>query len=507
MTRKPVAAPSKEKVEEARGFNSTQLTEIRYEALNNLYFMAKGVLGYDGCCEHVVGPLADFITHNKSKVRLSLMPRGHLKTTIATISDGVRIGCADAKNNNCLIVNEIHDNAVDIVSEVLGHFENNEFLRLLFPDVIPDKFSGPGVKWSATRGASLIPRTGKKDPSYLAAGINTAVTSKHFTHIKLDDLVGFEANRSPAALAYAMQWVNNITPLTMGPDDTIIDFVGTRWNLNDLYAYIIELYGDQIAVFRRGMTENGIAIWPEKYTEKAIQQLMKTPDVYYAQYENDPLNAASADFAVDKLGTWHQEGEYVVYTHKGEVVRTRIMDLNRIITVDPNAGKKTSKDEVGLIVTGVDSNDVRLCLEDASDRYLPDQLVDRTCRLVEKWSANVVGVEEAGQQNTEFYVRKEARKRGLFVRIVPVKHGNRAKSERILKSLQPLVADELVYLHLSQKELRRQFVGFGGGLDDRIDAFSYHTHLVRSPVAESVRLERRGAVDRMLAMRNSMTGY
>ncbi len=507
MPRANVARPRASQVEEARGMNATQLAAIRTEALADLYFLAKGILGYDGCREHVVGSLAHFVRNEPRKVRLMLMPRGHLKTTIATIADGVRIGCADAKNNNLLVVNEIHDNAVDIVSEILGHFENNELLRLLFPDIIPDKFSGPGVKWSATRGASLVPRAGKKDPSYLAAGINTAVTSKHFNHLKFDDLVGFEANRSPAVMKYAMDYVNNITPLTMGPDDTIIDFVGTRWNLNDLYAYIMELYGSQLAVFRRGMRENGVPIWPEKFTEAAIAQLMKTPDVYYAQYDNDPLNSASTDFDTSKIGFWQQKAKSVVYERDEQQVVTEIRDLNRIVCIDPNAGKKTSKDEVGLTVTGVDSNDARLCLEDASDRFLPDELVNRTLQLADKWNANIIGVEEAGQQNTEFYLRKEARKRGMFVRIVPLKHGNKDKQSRILKSLQPLVADGAIYLHRSQTELLKQFVGFGSGLDDRIDSFSYHTHLVRAPLAQSQREERRGAVERMLALRSPTTGY
>lgn len=508
MPREKVAGPTKEQVEELRGFNATQKQAIRDECLNNLYFMAKGILGYDACREHVVGPLADFISYEDKKIRLSLMPRGHLKTTIATIADSVRITCKDPKNNNVLVVNEIHDNAVDIVSEILGHFENNALIQELFPECIPDKFSGPGVKWSAGRGASLPQRAGRKDPSFLAAGINTAVTSKHFNHLKLDDLAGFEANASPAAMAYAIRWVNNVQPLTMGMDETIIDFVGTRWSLNDLYSYIISLFGGNIAVFRRGMTENGKPIWPEKFSENTIEQLKKTPDVYYAQYENDPLSEASTDFDTKKIGTWRQEGDSVVYTHKGNTVRTRIRDLNRLISIDPNAGKKTSKDEAGLIVTGVDSNDCRLCLEDASDRYLPDELVDKACVLAEKWGVSAVGVEEAGQQNTEYYLRKRARKIGLFVRITPLKHNNKEKEARIRKSLQPLVADELIYLHASQTQLLRQFIEFGsGGLDDRIDAFSYHTHLVRSPIAEALRQERQSAAHKMLAMRNSMTGY
>ncbi len=505
--RKNVARPDAEKTEEMRGFNANQLAAIKREALADLFFLGKGILGYNGLEPHVVGPLAHFVQTERRKTRLMLMPRGHLKTTLATITHGVQIGCADSTNNNLLVVNEIHDNAVDIVSEILGHFENNEMLRLLFPDIIPEKFSGPGVKWSATRGANLIQRAGKKDPSYLAAGIKTAVTSKHFNHLKFDDLVGFDANGSPAELQYAIRYVNNITPLTMGPDDTIVDFIGTRWGLTDLYAYLMELYGMNMAVFRRGMTEDGQAIWPEKYTPAAIAQLMKSPDVYYAQYDNDPLNTVSTDFQADKIGYWTQKLERVIYDWKGIQMSTPIRDLRRIITIDPNAGKKTSKDEVGLTVTGVDFTDARLCLEDASDRYTPDGLIDKALYLAEKWNANIIGVEEAGQQNTEFYLRKYARKRGLFVRIVPVKHGNKDKHSRILKSLQPLVADGCVYLHASQTALRKQFVEFGGGLDDRIDAFSYHTHLVTAPLEQAKRQEREDAVQKVLAMRSSRTGY
>lgn len=507
MARASATVISQEKIEEVSGFNATQLAAIRKEALTDLYFMASGILGYRGLAPHVVGPLANFISYDTHKVRLSLMPRGHHKTTVATIADSVRVTCADPENENVLVVNEIHDNAVDIVSEILGHFENNELLGLLFPGIIPDKFSGPGVKWSATRGASLVPRAGKKDPSFLAAGINTAVTSKHFSRLKLDDLVGFEANKSPAALQYAISWVKNITPLTMGPDDTVIDFVGTRWALNDLYAFIIELYGQSLSMFRRGMTENGIAIWPEKFSPETITQLMKTPDVYYSQYDNDPLSEISLDFDISKLGEWWQEGDSVAYNYLNETVRTPIRNLTRLIAIDPNSGSKTAKDEVGLTVTGVDSNDCRLCLEDASDRYSPEGVLERTLDLVEKWGVGTVGVEKAGQQTTEFWLRKAARKRGLFVRVVPLTHGNQNKQSRILKSLQPLVAANQVFLHRSQTALRKQFVGFGSGLDDRIDSFSYQSQLVRAPLHELKRQEGRDAVQKILAMRSKTTGY
>jgi len=229
--------------------------------------------------------------------------------------------------------------------------------------------------------------------------------------------------------------------------------------------------------------------------------------VYYAQYDNDPLNASSTDFQVDRLQSWYQIGKHVTYTHKGEFVKTEIRDLNRLITVDPNSGSKTAKDEAGVIVTGVDSNDARLCLEDATDYHSPDELVNVVIRMIEKWGCGAVGVEEAGQQNTGFYLKKACKERGIFVRHIPLKHGNVNKQARILKSLEPLVADSSVYLHPSQDALRRQFMGFGSGLDDRIDAFSYHTHMVRAPLSELKRKEGRGAVDRILAMRSSSTGY
>jgi hypothetical protein len=505
--RKQVAEPSADLIEEVTGFTQSQLDGLRQEALHDLYFMAKGILGYNDCQPHVVGPLAAFMTESKSMTRMQLMPRGHLKTTICTISDSVRLACADPEGASILVVNEIQDNAIDIVSEVMTHFETNEILRAMFPDIIPEKFNGAGSKWSATRGACLLPRMGRKDPSFMAAGIKTAIASKHFKHIKLDDLVSFEANRSPAELKYAMQWVQNITPLTLGPDLTTVDFTGTRWALNDLYSFIMDLYGDNIDVFRRGMTENGKPIWPERYTEKSILQLMKSPDVYYSQYDNDPQNNAAADFSVEKIGSWLRRGENVVYKLAGEEYETPVEKLNRMITVDPNSGSKTATDEAGCIVIGIDHTDARICLEDLSARHTPTELVSAVCNAAERWGVNTIGVEEAGQQNTMFYVKKEARERGIFVRFVPLKHGNVKKEDRIRKSLAPLMDDGLIFLHPMQTELRKQFLNFGSGICDRLDAFSYHTHIVRAPLSELKRKEKRETVNKVLAMRSSTTGY
>jgi hypothetical protein len=98
---------------------SEQFEAIRNRARTDLYFLAKGILGYDQVEPGAHQALCSFMTREEKNRRLVLMPRGHLKTTICTISDSIRLALCDP-NTRILIQNEVFDNASLMLQEVLN---------------------------------------------------------------------------------------------------------------------------------------------------------------------------------------------------------------------------------------------------------------------------------------------------------------------------------------------------------------------------------------------------
>lgn len=53
---------------------------------NDLYFFSKAIMGFRDIVPHCHMPLCVFLDSHPSHFKLVLMPRGHYKTSIATIS-------------------------------------------------------------------------------------------------------------------------------------------------------------------------------------------------------------------------------------------------------------------------------------------------------------------------------------------------------------------------------------------------------------------------------------
>lgn len=166
--------------------------------------------------------------------KMFLAPRGFGKSTILTVVDSVRL---PLQNNNIriLIASRVKDQAKDILSEVQGCFENERFVDL-FGDL-------RGDKWG-TGEATIKSRTKKfKEPTWMAAGADGPVTSKHFDVIKADDLVDEKNSRTEGERnrIYVFMYKTLVPTLLLRRADGTpgeIDLIGTRYHPEDLYSRV-----------------------------------------------------------------------------------------------------------------------------------------------------------------------------------------------------------------------------------------------------------------------------
>lgn len=502
---------TEEVVEEVSALSEDHKDHLRTTAKADLYFMSKGVLGYQDVNLDTHGAFCLFIQAQERKRRLGLMPRTHLKSTIATIADNVRLGVSDPDEYRSLIGGETATKAQAFLSEIKGHFEKNVLLRALFPDVIPTRFNGPGVTWSKDV-ACLVRNTSYKEPTWTAIGVGGALVGAHYTRIKCDDLIGFEASRSPAKMAEAIAWSDNIEPLLVDQHVDIIDFIGTRWSRKDLYAHIMEVYGPRIAVFAREAIENGEIIFPALHTWEEYQQLMtKTPAVWFAQYCNNPKSSDKSDFPAEMVKAYAFNMDATEVTFRDEVGREKrwpIAQLDRVMCADPNSGSVLAPDMAAVAVVGVSPDNEVFVLAMWSGRVSPSAFVDKIYSMAKRWRPRVLGIEKAGQQSTQHYFEIKAEEEDFRIRVEPLLHKSQEKEYRIRTALEPIIRSGQLYLLPSQQVLREQIVSFPDNiLIDELDALAYFVQLARRPMRQEDQEERGKVINLMLAKRNRRTGY
>lgn len=496
-----------EVLEEVSAMSESDRKELAVLASNDLYIMAKGVLGYKDINEETHGRYIRFIQSHPKKRRLGLMPRAHLKTTIE-VADCVRLPTLNVDHVRILIAAETATLSKKILDETTNHWESNGLLRSLYPAIAPTKFSGPGITWSSDM-ATLPRNSPHKDPTWQAIGVGGAVIGGHFTRIKADDLIGYEAARSRAKMEATISWNNNIESLLVDQHEDIIDWTGTRWGVNDLYHHIMEAYGTDLAVFSREAIENGKIIFPQLHTMEEYERIQRiSPEVWFAQYCNNPKAAGKRDLPHEMIRTFRfsLDGNFVE-TAEGD--RWAIEQLDRVILCDPNSGQQTAPDEAAIVVTGTSPSNQVFTLDAWSGRPTVSGFVNMIVDKTARWRPRAIGIEQAGQQATLQLFEEKRDKVSFYLPMPePLKHKNTEKEYRIRSRIEPLLRSGRLYLLPTQQQLRDQIADFPESLlFDQVDALAYGPDLWRKPLNKSTIQKTVRNMKMILSRRHSRTGY
>jgi hypothetical protein len=169
---------------------------------------------------------------SRPKQRLYLDPRNHFKTTI-DICDIVQwILCFP--DVRVLIASGTREHAIRMLSAAKAHFQYNETIRVLFPELCPpahkpedfgkmDQFICPGRKDKTLR-----------EPTCAVASPDSAVASSHWDVLKFDDLVNETNSRTPEGIRQVNNWFALSDPL-LEPYG-YRDAIGTRYDFSDVYG-------------------------------------------------------------------------------------------------------------------------------------------------------------------------------------------------------------------------------------------------------------------------------
>jgi predicted phage terminase large subunit-like protein len=441
---------------------------LRDSASASTFVMAKAVLGFKDVTPELHAQMASWI-EGPSRRKLGLVPRDHLKTSIWTIADTLRLIVCNP-NVRILLANETATNASHFLRRIQAVFERNAIFRWLWPELIPDFSKRP--KWSETE--MCVPRSEDYPESTVEViGVGGAVVSRHYTRIKLDDLVGKEASESAEVMRKTIDWYLYCESLLVDPRDTI-DLYGTRWAYNDLYAWA-EKNEEELDVFFRSSYEGGQPIWPGRFNFDELERIRKKIGSFKfsCQYLNKPYDPEATSFNPDWLRYYTIWGEQCVA--EGLVEGPRWGEMVRNMLVDPAISERSGAARTAIVVTGAAPDGRKFVLDAWADRCQPFKMFEKIFELQDKWDCESTGVESVQYQRAiKPFLEAEAQRRGRWINVRELRPDVRVKKEGRIRALQPYFERGEIFVRRDMRELLGEYESFPvGATVDIIDALAY----------------------------------
>lgn len=493
------------KITEARKQGDTRFREIdsdtyqfmRRRCKNDLFYLNTAILGHDRLSPNLHGHLCSWMERNRDwRFREILLPRGHFKSTVATIADSIQIVLPDSGNDHTwprhlgpdcrlLICHETDGQASNFLFAITGHFLGNSLLMGLFPEVVPSP-----RKQRINRHELELPRSQTwPEPTIDTMGVGGKSQGRHYNYIKFDDLIGDKARDSETVMAAAKEWFDNVQAFFSKFSEDHFDLIGTRWAFDDLYSHIHERYEGQLLKYIRGVEEEieidgkkGLApIFPEEFNFSTLAILRKNRKVWTAQYANNPESGATEfDKSWKKYFHWNGYNQLAVFSGKIQT-RVHVRDLDVCILIDPAMSGLG-----GIVVTGTDSFNRVYTLAAHEQPWRPPELCNFVFRLVSRWQPRLVAIEEVLFSGVfKHWFEREMLFRNQYFNIVPISPvvGGRAQSKPMrVRGLANYFSAGNVFFASGQQpgspddsqELEKEFDTFGANRKiHMLDALAY----------------------------------
>ena len=392
-----------------------------------------------------------------SKLKLFLIPRGHLKSSIIT-KGGALWRMVQNPDIRILIANNTWDNARKFLDSIRLYLAPGTALSILFGNFQTDR-------WNRDE---IIIRQRKKildAPTIATTGLEKEQTSQHYELIIADDLVSDQNVNTSEQRQKIKDYLNSLFALLEPGGEIWV--VGTRWHEADAYADLIE-EGLWDTMVLGAYDDDGKPLFPEKFSEEKLSFLRKKVGAYMFScwYHNNPIAQEAADF----------KSEWVKF-YDGSTAQPRSLYL----TIDPAVSLGRDADYTAMVVAGMYSDRRIRVVDRVHARLVPNDLVDKVFELVEKWKLHRVGIETFAFQNTLKYdIQRQQRERGIFFSVDELGKRHTGRGEPVLskeariRRLQPYFEQGLVEFRPDMQDMVDELLAFPRGRhDDLIDALSY----------------------------------
>lgn len=410
------------------------------------------------------------------------LPRGHAKTTFVKILIAWLI-------------------AYDKVTFVVVICANDELAEALIADV-NDMLCSPNFTsiYGNWQRQLLIDNAGTKtaffhDKSVIlkARGAHAAIRGVNVKNrrpdlIFCDDAQTKECDDSPTERLKFRKWLVAMFKIIEPRGNRLIIYVGNMYSQECLLWQFKE-NKSWISLITGAIKADGTPLWPELHS---LEDLMESffhdeelgeADVWFAEVMNDPISRAT-----NLLDTQPPSSPYDSEQYEPDGV---------YITIDPAGFKDVSDDNV--IVVHYVHNGKGIVQEIDAGIKDPEQIIIRTLELAFLHGASLIGIEDAGYQQTLlFWMEKYITELKVFgIEVVPLKHHGKSKEARI----RLFIAEILAGNYYLSNHVRAAFVwqamkykiGAKKNKDDILDGCAYgiqvrneYWHLVKNLKTRSI---------------------
>jgi hypothetical protein len=493
---------------------------LREQARSNLYWLNAKVLNHESVvpmtleAHYAMCRFAErrtgFSEIDESRVQLIQVWRGMGKTTLLTKGRTIQ-RLLQNPDWAAGIANERQDNANAFLAMIKSEFEANDFLRALFPELIPENFRN--TTWTADRIVINRTRPNPVNPSVLATGAGATVTGVHMNEWIVDDILSQDMAENARSGSFSEieklnRWIVRLQPLLTDPKRDPLTFIGTPWWPGDSYTFIEEMFGrgeqektfmwslrlpggelqqikliqkGELAIFRFPVLQHGHSVSPKLSLDDLDKLREDDPAFYSAQYLLQPSAGGLTSFRPEHLNVfdWENPKQIRYRDHEGSVKFERTQDMQIIISVDPAISEKSAAARSAIVVMGSNGRHLFL-LEAWAARAAPTEVAQRIIEFYKSYRPVRIIIESVAYQMALAEILKLLAKEQNIgqLPIYEYHSGADRKGKMRIAGLEPYFRKGLFYYHpKSQMDFYEEYVNFSPEIGNRtvdiLDAIAF----------------------------------
>lgn len=443
--------------------------------------------------------------------RLTLIPRGHLKSTLTILYLMWRV----YRNPNLRIFfgTNLDRLGLRFVKQLKAYFEDEKLQETVWntrPHIdgplIP-VLSAAGKRrnknkettavdtealdkkllWNAENLELIRPDNKLKEPTFAVTTVNSVMTGDHYDMAVLDDIVDFRNSKTPAKREAISDWVGDIMSVVEPKyrvsvfGDTFSKLVdvsggefiynGTRYFEGDEYDTLLDNKETlKIRVFFRSVFKNGVDesdgfLWPEGFGAREYKRIRNEMQVkglmrrFYAQYHNEIVSGEESLLKYSKI-KWVDNSRWkfikpghatLLPTEDEEAAGKLPINIRLTLAVDPAKSTATSADYTAISLGGYDHLGNFYLVDSRYGRYKPSEFLKSLYEIINRWQMASVVLDQNGVGAYLPQVISEYARKSNYRLVTTIKyhHKNERKEERIERMLQPLLEGGAFYARQS----------------------------------------------------------
>jgi phage terminase large subunit-like protein len=434
--------------------------EARRKAEASFWWFCVHVMGFQDLYEPLHRRLCEFIQEIETadeKYASLLIPRGHFKTTLASVSYPIwRL--VRHPELRILIAHGKRDQSTAMVREIKTNMEMNALLRELWPDVLWNAPRKESPMWLQERLAVKHNRDGRV-PSVMAASVEASVVGLHFDLIIHDDLV-FAENVNTQELRANTKRYRRESEALMRTDECKVINVGTRWHEDDAHGELIDPTGPYAPIdghrqvrslVLKAICDEQTAAWmgcevgeplfPTRYTLKRLDGLRQRMGDYLfgCQFLNDPQPDSMRVFDRGDLQWFDSlDGGFPVFGTPPLPFGGKSFKV--FAAMDPNRSEKEHADACALPVCAIDEDGEIWLLDLKHGHPVGAQKIDWLRETAQKWHPEWIAIETTGFQiELVKWAQKDQLQTGVFYEILETERSRATKKWERIRAMAPLV--------------------------------------------------------------------